>query len=123
MSLFPSIKPAKRDFALGTLPVSTYSSLSGKEVRVILGDTTFGHSIALSFSNIQEPAVKLITDHWYGQQGTALAFNLPQAVWAGWAEYESAITPNQKWRYSGQPNISAVSPGIMNVSVELISLA
>ena len=123
MSLFPSIKPAKRDFTPGTLPVSTYNALSGKEVRVILGDTTFGHAIQLSFSNVQEPTVKLITDHWYGQSGTALAFNLPQAVWAGWAEYESAITPGQKWRYSGQPKISAVSPGIMNVSVELISLA
>ena len=41
MSLFPSIKPAKRDFTPGTLPVSTYNALSGKEVRVILGDTTF----------------------------------------------------------------------------------
>jgi hypothetical protein len=123
MSLFPSLKPSKRSFTPGTLPVSTYQALSGKEVRVILGDTMHGHVISLSFGNIQEPSVKLITDHWYAQSGTALAFNLPQAVWAGWTQYESAITPGQKWRYSGQPSIDAVSPGIMNVSVELIALA
>lgn len=123
MSLFPSLKPSKRSFTPGTLPVSTYQALSGKEVRVILGDTMHGHVISLSFGNIQEPSAKLITDHWYAQSGTALAFNLPQAVWAGWTQYESAITPGQKWRYSGQPSIDAVSPGIMNVSVELIALA
>ena len=120
---FPSIKPSRRSFSVGALPVSTFQALSGKEVRVVLGDTMHGHSVSLSFSNIQEPAVKLITDHWYAQSGTALAFNLPQSVWAGWDQYESAITPGQKWRYSGQPSIDAVSPGIMNVSVELISLA
>ena len=123
MSLFPSIKPSSRQFSVGALPVNTFQALSGKEVRVVLGDTMHGHSVSLSFSNIQEPAVKLITDHWYAQNGTALAFNLPQSVWAGWDQYESAITPDQKWRYSGQPSIAAVSPGIMNVSVELVSLA
>jgi hypothetical protein len=52
-----------------------------------------------------------------------LAFSLSSAVWAGWAEYASAITSGQQWRYTGAPSIEAVSPGIMNVSVELMSLA
>lgn len=103
--------------------MNTFQSLSGKEVRVVLGDTMAGHSLQLTFANIQEPAVKQITDHWYGQSGGVLAFNLPASVWAGWSEYQSVITANQKWRYLRTPSINAVSPGIMTVSVQLVSLA
>ena len=103
--------------------MNTFQSLSGKEVRVVLGDTMAGHSLQLTFGNIQESVVKQITDHWYGQQGTALAFNLPASVWAGWSEYQSAITVNQKWRYLSTPSVNAVSPGIMSVSISLVALA
>ena len=123
MSQFPALKPSSRSFTPGMVPVQSFASMSGKETRVILGDTMHGHSISLSFSNLQEPAVKLITDHWYAQQGTALDFTLPADVWAGWSQYSSATTDGQKWRYTGQPKIEAVSPSIMNVSVELVSLA
>ena len=123
MSQFPALKPSSRSFTPGMVPVNSFASVSGKETRVILGDTMHGHTVSLSFSNLQEPAVKKITDHWYGQQGTALAFHLSSAVWAGWTEYATATTVNQQWRYTGQPQIEAVSPGIMNVSVELMSLA
>ena len=123
MSQFPAIRPASRSFTPGMLPVNSFASISGKETRVIMGDTMHGHVISLSFANLQEPAVKQITDHWYGRQSTALDFTLPADVWAGWTEYSSATTSGQKWRYTGQPKIEGVSPGIMNVSVELVSLA
>ena len=123
MSQFPAIKPSSRGFTPGMLPVNSIVSVSGKETRVIMGDTMHGHSLSLNFQNLLEAAAKQITDHWYGQQGTALAFTLPAEVWAGWAQYNSAITAGQNWRYKAQPKVSAVSPGIMNLSVELISLA
>jgi hypothetical protein len=123
MSQFPALKPSSRSFTPGMVPTNSFASLSGKETRVILGDTMHGHTVSLSFSNLQEPAVKQITDHWYGRQGTALDFTLPADVWAGWAEYSSVITANQQWRYTGVPSIQAVSPGIMNLSVELVALA
>lgn len=123
MSQFPDLKPASRSFTPGVVPVSTFQAMSGREMRVILGDTMHGHSLQLSFSNIQEAVVQQILSHWYACLGTALDFTLPSNVWAGWAQYSSAITPGQKWRYTGQPSVEGVSPGIMNVSVELISLA
>ena len=103
--------------------MSSFQAMSGREMRVVLGDTMHGHTVSLSFSNLQEPAVKQITDHWYNRQGTVLDFTLPADVWAGWAQYSSVITSGQTWRYTGQPEIKAVSPSIMNVSVELVSLA
>lgn len=123
MSQFPSLKPSARTFTPGSLPISTFASISGKETRVILGDTPHNHSIALTFQHVQEPSAELITNHWYDRLGTALDFSLPADVWAGWASYLNAITPGQKWRYTQQPSVESVSPGILNVSVELISLA
>ena len=123
MSQFPAIKPSSRAFTPGRLPVNSFVSVSGKETRVIMGDTMHGHSLSLNFQNLLEVAAKQIIDHWYGQQGTVLAFTLPSDVWAGWAQYSSAITAGQNWRYASQLKVSAVSPGIMNLSVELISLA
>ena len=123
MSQFPAIKPSSRAFTPGRLPVNSFVSVSGKETRVIMGDTMHGHSLSLNFQNLLEVAAKQIIDHWYGQQGTVLAFTLPSDLWAGWAQYSSAITAGQNWRYASQPKVSAVSPGIMSLSVELISLA
>ena len=123
MSQFPDLKPAGRSFTPGTIPVSTFQAMSGREMRVMLGDTMHGHSVSLSFTNLQEAAAKQIIDHWYNRQGTALDFTLPADVWAGWAQYSAAITSGQTWRYTGQPKVAAVSPSIMNVSVELVSLA
>ena len=123
MSQFPSLKPSSRSFTPGSLPIESFQSLSGKETRVILGDTMHGHTLSLEYQNIQEADVRLVTDHWYGQQGTALSFTLPRNLWAGWEDFSSAIAGNPTWRYAGQPEIEAVSPGIMNVSVELVSLA
>ena len=123
MSQFPAIKPSSRSFVAGTLPVNTFASISGKETRVIMGDTLHGHVVELSFANILEPKVKQILDHWYGRQGTALAFTLPTNIWSGWSDYIAGVTAQQQWRYAAAPNIEAVSAGIMNVSVELVALA
>ena len=123
MSQFPSLEPSARSFRPGKLPVNSFSSISGRETRVILGDTMHGHSIGVQCNNVQEPVVKLITDHWYEEQGTALAFTLPASVWAGWSEYSSAITDGQSWRYASEPKVDSVSPGVLKVSVELVSLA
>ena len=123
MSQFPAIKPSGRSFIAGLLPVSTFASISGKETRVVMGDTMHGHVVQLSFGNILEPKAKQILDHWYGRQGTALAFVLPPEVWSGWIDYISAVDSDQQWRYAAPPEIVAVSAGIMNVSVELVALA
>lgn len=123
MTTFPEIQPSSREFAAGQLPVSMFNAVSGKETRVIHGDTFAGHKVTLEFKNIQEQQAKRIIDHWYGQQGTALAFPLSASVFAGWSAYTSAVTAGQLWRYEEQPQVVAVAPAIMTVSVVLLSLA
>ena len=122
MSLFPALQPSSRTFRAGTIPVSSFKSLSGKETRIILGDTALGHSVNLSFANVSETVAGEILTHWTATKGIALAFTLPADVWAGWTAYTTAVPSNQTWRYDGAPNVVAVSPSIMNVSVQLISV-
>ena len=122
MSQFPALQPSSRSFVPGATPVSTYVSLAGKETRVITGADPVAHSLSLSFANVSESVARQIMTHWYGRQGTALSFLLPNAVWAGWADYVAGVGANQKWRYTAAPSVAAVSPGIMSLSLELIAV-
>ena len=123
MSQFPALKPSSRSFTAGVLPVSAFSSVSGKETRVIMGNKRHGHTVELEYINVQETPVKKILQHWNNRQGTALSFTLPSAVWTGWAQYTTGVPSNQQWRYAAEPKVDAVAPSIMNVSIELVSLA
>ena len=119
---FPELTPTSRSFTGGVVPIASYSALSGKETRVILGDTPVNHQISLSFANVNEDTATKIFDHWSAVQGIALEFELPINIWAGWSTYNSAVSANQKWRYSSPPSVSAVSPSIMTISVSLVSV-
>ena len=123
MSQFPALRPSSRSFTFAAPPVSTFASMSGKETRVITGSAAYGSALQIGFQNIQEPAVRSVLDHFAGQRGTALSFTLPSAIWAGWTDNPSVTDAGLKWRYAGQPNITAVSPGIMSLSVSLVSVA
>jgi hypothetical protein len=123
MSQFPALKPSSRSYQHASLPVSSFTSLSGKETRVLLGDTFHGATLTLSFEHLQESVSQQLMDHFAASSGTLLSFTLPAAVWAGWANYTATEQTDKKWRYTGPPSVAAVSPGIMTVSVELISLA
>ena len=120
--IFPALKPSSRSFTPGLVPVTSFKAMSGKETRVITGSASVSHTCSISFQNISEAIIKQVLDHWYGRQGTALAFTLPPEVWAGWSDYLSAVNAEQEWRYESVPAVNAVSPGIMSVSVQLVSV-
>lgn len=122
MSSFPSYKPTSRRFNAGTIPVSSFKSLSGKETRVILGSQSSAHQLNLSFANTSETVVKKIMEHWYNRKGAALTFTLPSNVWVGWTNYTAAVSSKQAWRYAGAPTVVAVSPSRMNINVSLLSV-
>lgn len=119
---FPAYKPSSRVFTAGQMPVSMFRALSGAETRIITGSQTSSHAVSLSFNNVDEQVAENILSHWYLMQGVALAFQLPFEVWAGWSNYAAGVSPDQSWRYSKAPNVDTVSPGIMNISVQLLSV-
>ena len=123
MTVFPSLQPSARSFSPGQVSVTSFMSMSGKETRVLQGDTPHSHRLSLTFANILDATGQQIMDHWTGQLGIALPFSLPAAVYAGWSLYQSTIPDGQQWRYSEIPSVTFVAPGIMTVSVELVSLS
>jgi hypothetical protein len=123
MRQFPQVVPSSRSFGGGGQRVQVHSSISGKETRVLLGDTALDHRLELGFNNMLEAGVKSIIDHWVESAGGFHSFRLPSSVFAGWSNYTAAVSTTQQWRYDGQPQVEAVSPGIMSVSVVLISVA
>lgn len=123
MSQFPPLKPSGRSFVPASVPVSSFASVSGKETRVILGDTATGHSLTMAFNNLLEPKARQIFDHYRGQAGTALSFTLPSDAYVGWQEYLQEVSEDQEWRYAGPPEVEWAAPYIMNVSINLVGLS
>lgn len=123
MSDFPAIKPTARSFTPGKLPESTFKSLSGKETRVIFADKYSGHKLSLSFVGMTEAEADAITQHYLNSMGTAMEFELPVEVWAGWMLYGTLVKGGQKWRYEAPPSIETIAPSIMTIGVQLVGLA
>ena len=122
VAAFPAIEPSVRSWTPGARPASSYSSLSGYEVRVQHGSLAIGSSLSLSFSNLTEAVGKQITDHYATAQGSFETFALPAEVFAGMSGYDYITPAGTTWRYAGPPSVSYVAPGIQSVSVELLAI-
>ena len=122
MSRFPAIKPASRSFSMPAIPVTSFQAMSGREVRIATGSAASGAKISLGFQNLLEATASQILSHFNGQSGVLQAFDLPPAVWAGWTAYESYFSATTKFRYTNPPSVKSVAPGIMDITVELVSL-
>lgn len=108
---------------LGAIPITAFKSMSGRETRVLHSDTPTDHMLSLSFLNRSGADGDLIVQHWNDRLGVALDFELPPEIWVGWSQYANSIQPGQKWRYSKQPAVDSVAPGVVSISVELVGLS
>jgi len=123
MATFPSIVPTARSFQPGQYPTKTYRALSGAVVRRSFGNRPFGHTLELEFENVSEATVNAIIDHYDGQSGSTVGFDLPAAVFAGYSStlQDKARTPlGIEWLYAEPPSISSVLRDRSSVTVRLV---
>jgi len=122
MANFPSIVPNQRTFSLGDAPQSQYESPDGVGVRFLFNETKrIGQTLTLAFVALTEAQINLITNHFVGQEGSLIAFNLPSEVWSGYAVIP-VNSSDYEWRYVDSFNIeSNEAPGRFNVTVELVA--
>lgn len=121
MANFPSITPNTRIFSLGNFPQAEYSGSSGGSVRFLYGTKRVGQRLTISFSSISEESTNDIYDHYAGQQGSLIPFDLPSAVWAGYATVP--VDPvDYQWRYATPPSIEPTVNGRFSLTVELESV-
>lgn len=121
---YPSLKPTSRNFSAGDYSYKTFKSQSGKEVRILYGDKRTGMTLDLSYENITDSAADDFVAHYDEVKGGFSTFTLPSEVRAGWSGTASAIDvpTGNNWRYESPPSITAVRPGISNVTVKLVGV-
>ena len=121
---FPAYAPTARSFNAGDYSYKTFTSQSGKEVRILYGDKRTGMTIDLSYDNIADTKADDFIAHYDEVKGGFVSFVLPAAFRTGWSGDATAIdaaTGNQ-WRYSEPPTITSVRPGISSVTVKLVGV-
>ena len=123
MADFPALKPTARSFQLGQYPVKAYRAMSGAVLRRSFGNRPYGSSLDLEFKNVPESTVNLIIDHYNGQGGGTLGFDIPAVVFQGYsATLQSKIrtAAGIEWLYAEPPSISSVIKGTSSVTVRLV---
>ena len=122
ITAFPALAPTARAWTPGLPPVSSFTSMSGYEVRVMLGAEPVGTTLELVFENLKEADIKQITDHFTLAKGVYEVFSLPASVFAGMTTYAQVTPSGQFWRYAAPPVIEWVGPGIGSLSVQLVAV-
>lgn len=124
MATFPALRPVARRYSLPVYQVTVEEGFSGGEGRFIHSSWATGHTLELQFERLTNAELKLIRDHYRGQEGGFLSFPLSSEAWAG----NSAITADLGpvpvfWRYSAPPSEASPRGGIGNLTVSLESVA
>lgn len=121
MSNFPALIPSARIFTPGSplhLPISV---LNSDQIRVSAGTCIIDQRLRLTFLALTELEMLSIRSHYIDQQGSFLAFAIPDDLLAGMATPASFTPSNYNWIYANQPQVLDAACGKHDVTVELIT--
>jgi hypothetical protein len=118
MADFPSLEPTSRTWLMGDYPQLVHSGASGGEVRFIQGSDRVGQRLTLGYEYLTESEAQQILDHFEGQQGSIVAFDLPSIIWDGYSSPPVSSSEYQ-WRYVGAFEVSNSAPLRYNMNIEL----
>ena len=123
MADFPSLTPNARSLSLGNYPQEEYVGPSGVAVRFLFNETKrIAQVLTLTFNALTETQANSITDHYSGQQGTLIPFDLPSTVWVGYSSVPISASDYQ-WRYASSFTVDrAQMVGRFNIEVTLESV-
>ena len=121
MADFPSLEPAARSLVYGDYPQLTHEGLSGGNIRFLQGTDRVSMRLTLGYDYITETEAQQLLDHFNGQQGSIIPFDLSTSVWAGYTTAPVSSSDYQ-WRYAGPFQIGESAPLRYNTSIELESV-
>lgn len=123
MATFPAITPNTRSLTLGDFPGDRHNGVSGVGVSFLFSSTDLiEQKLVLTYLSITEAQQTSITDHFVGQEGGLIPFDLPSAVWSGYTTVPVSSSDYQ-WRYAGPLQIEpGGTTGRFNVSLELVAV-
>ena len=82
MAVFPSLEPTSRSLVYGDYPQLTHEGLSGGDVRFLQGTDRIAQRLSLGYEYLTETQAQSLLDHYQGQQGSIIPFDLSSSVWA-----------------------------------------
>ena len=121
---FPSLYPSSRQWNPGAIAQNSFTSIGGKETRVLLGSRRANDTLTLTFENLEDTEANLIIDHYSNQKGSFTSFALSSELLGGIETSPSTgITEgSNQWRYNRPPSVTYTQPNVQTVSVELLQL-
>jgi hypothetical protein len=122
MSEFPELRPDRRSYNFGVFPFATESDIAGGSVRFLHGDSAIRLTMQLSYEGISQAEATELRDHYRGQQGSHIDFQLPDVIWAGHSSVDNIVPAGQHWRYGAELEEDHVSGGtLINVTATLVT--
>ena len=118
MATFPSLAPRTRSLTLGDIPQQIYTGTSGGDVRFKQGSSYIAQQLTLGYQYLTESETQQILDHYAGQQGSLIPFDVSAAVWGGYTT-PPVSSVSYQWRYTGSPDVGIASPRRYNLTIEL----
>lgn len=121
---FPSLYPSSRQWNPGEIAQNSFTSIGGKETRVLLGSRRANDTLTLTFENLEDTEANLIIDHYSNQKGSFTSFAISSELLGGIETTPSTgitETSNQ-WRYNRPPSVTYTQPNVQTVSVELLQV-
>ena len=122
---------------MGDYPSKAYRTLSGAVYRRSFGNQATNYKLTLEFKNIGDETelragsgtVKVILDHYNGEDGTFQSFRLPFVAFNGFGTEADSTDhvrsrirnpSNIKWRYAEPPSVVQGIDQISTVTVNLV---
>jgi len=121
MATFPSLAPRTRALSLGDTPQQVYLGTSGGEVRFKHGSSYISQQLTLGYELLTESEAQQILDHYAGQQGSLIPFDVSATVWNGYGS-PPVDSSEYQWRYVEPLSVSIASPTRYNINVELATV-
>tara|TARA_R100001163_G_C4957022_1_gene122416 strand:- start:284 stop:655 length:372 start_codon:yes stop_codon:yes gene_type:complete len=121
MTTFPSLEPETRALVYGDYPQNLHESLSGGNVRFILGTKRVLQRLTITYEYLTETEAQTLLDHYNTQNGSIVPFDLSSSIWAGYST-PPVSSSSYKWRYNSAFQISLSSPTRYSTSIELVTV-
>lgn len=121
MANFPQLEPLNRSYDLGAHIVSTVAGQNGDATQFLHSAHAADVTIALDFQALSSAQVQLIRDHYTGQRGTALPFEIVAEQWRTHTSLYDIVLPAMSYRYAGPPTETPRDGSLFDVSLSLVS--
>lgn len=86
MPNFPALSPGSRVFSPGSYAQAAYQSVAGQRTNVAHSNAMLSSRLEIVFPALSEAQMQSIFQHYHGQQGSYLPFQVPAQVFAGFPE-------------------------------------